>query len=106
MNRLRMMFLAAGLAALVPAIGLPATAQAQSVGLTIGIAPPPERVEVIPPARPGYVWDRGYWRWIDGRHVWVPGRYIRLIRPGAVRVPGHWERLPDGQWRFMPPHWE
>jgi hypothetical protein len=106
MNRLRIMCLTAGLALVLPVVAFPGIGHAQLLELNIGVAPPAPRVEVIPAARPGYVWDAGYWRWAGGRHVWVGGHYIRLIHPGAVRVPGHWEHLPDGRWHFIRPHWE
>ncbi len=107
MNHVRIMCLAAGLAFVLPAVAIPITAQAQSIGIEIGVPPPPERVEVIPPLPgPGFVWDRGHWRWEGGAHVWVPGHYIRLPHPGAVRIPGHWVQLPNGRYRFVPPHWE
>jgi len=30
-------------------------------------APPPVRVESVPPARVGYLWDHGHWRWAHGQ---------------------------------------
>jgi len=90
-------------------MALPTPAQAQiDLDVVIGRPPPPERVEVIPaPPRPaGFVWDKGHWRWDGATHVWVPGHYIRLPHPGAVRIPGHWVEMPNGRWRFVRPHWE
>jgi hypothetical protein len=63
-------------------IALPATAQV-SVGFSVGIAPPPARVEVVPAPREGYYWAPGYWRWEEPRrtHIWVEGRFVEA-RPG------------------------
>jgi hypothetical protein len=67
--------------------------------------PPPPRVEVIPRARPGYVWVPGFHRWDGRRYAWVGGHYDRPPRRGAVWVPGEWrgERgghvWHEGYWR-------
>ncbi len=58
------------------AVAIPAQAAHVLVGINIGVPPPPERVEVIPAARPGYVWAPGYWGWAHRRHVWYSGRWI------------------------------
>lgn len=107
MTCLRMLCLAAGFALAAPIV-VCEPAQAQ-LDINIGIAPPPERVETPPPPPPNpslYVWEKGHWRWNGVTHVWMPGRYIRLPHPGAVRIPGHWIQLPSGQWHFVAPHWE
>ena len=46
--------------------------------------PPPPRVEVVPAARPGYVWAGGEWRWRGGAYAWAPGYW----RQGRVCPPG------------------
>jgi hypothetical protein len=74
-------------------ITAPAVSQAR-VDVDINIAPPPPRVEVIPPPRGGYVWAPGYWRWEGHRHVWVPGHWAR------VRVGYHW--VPEHGCREVP----
>lgn len=66
-------------------------------------APPPPRVEVVPAPRSGFVWDRGHWRWDQGRYVWVPGHW-QPVRVGYHWVPGHWaQRGPN--WRWIEGHW-
>lgn len=66
-------------------------------------APPPPRVEVVPPARPGYVWNPGHWHWAHGTYVWAPGRW-HPARAGYRWVPGHW--VAHGpNWRWIPAHW-
>lgn len=74
-----------------------------AVGIDIRIAPPPPRVIVAPPPRPGFVWAPGYWRWDGRRHIWVDGRWLRA-RPGRHWVPEHWVARP-GHYRFVPGHW-
>src|SRR5579859_7010122 len=112
MNSLRMLFLAAGAALAAPLVVAPGQAQAQiNLDLDIGMAPPAVREEVIPAPPPSpalWVWERGFWRWNreTGAHVWIPGRYIRLPHPGAVRVPAEWVQTPSGRWRFVPAHWQ
>ncbi|CAN7233308.1 YXWGXW repeat-containing protein [Caballeronia sp. LjRoot34] len=66
-------------------------------------APPPVRVESVPPARVGYVWDNGHWRWEHGRYVWNQGHW-QVERVGYHWVPGHWIAR-GGAWRWMPGHW-
>ena len=66
-------------------------------------APPPMRVEAEPMGRPGYVWDRGHWRWEGRGYVWFPGHWQPVIR-NARWEPGHWE--PRGpNWRWVEGHW-
>lgn len=84
----------------------PAAAHTQvAVGINIGVAPPPPRFERLPPARRGYVWAPGYWRW-DGyahRHVWVGGTWVR-VHPGRHYRPARWVQH-GRQWRFQPGYW-
>ena len=89
-----------GAAALAP---LPS--QAQNFSLVISNAPPAPRFETVPPARHGYVWAPGYWRWDGRRHVWVGGTWIRA-RPGYRYVQPRWERGPRGDWHMRPYRWD
>ena len=75
-----------------------------AVGIDIEIAPPPARVIVAPPPRPGFVWAPGYYRWDGHRHVWVDGHFIRERR-GLHWVPEHWDEH-HGRYHFVPGHWE
>jgi len=89
------------------ALPVPASAEVNfSIG--IDVAPPPRRVEVIPPPREGFVWAPGYWNWDGGNHVWVGGRWI-AARPGYYYVPERWEEHAEARghhWHFQPGHWE
>lgn len=58
--------------------------------------PPPPRVEVIPRARPGYVWVPGYQRWNGRRYVWTRGVYRRPPHRGARWYPGEWRNERGG----------
>ena len=49
-----------GLCMAASAVGLPTIASA-GVAIDIDIAPPPVRVETVPPPRVGFVWAPGYW---------------------------------------------
>ncbi len=78
------------------AIAFPAPAIARTVvGVSIGVAPPPVRVEHVH-VRAGYVLAPGYWRWNGRRHVWVGGRAI-VARPGY--------RYVGAGWVHAGPHW-
>ncbi|CAH2810350.1 MAG: hypothetical protein CBARDMAM_6002 [uncultured Caballeronia sp.] len=62
----------------------------------------PVRVESVQPARVGYVWNTGHWRWEHGQYVWNPGHW-QVERVGYHWGPGHWIAR-DGAWRWMPGH--
>lgn len=88
-------FVAAGAASI-------ATASAEVV-IVARTAPPAERVEVVPAARAGYVWDKGHWRFDHGRYDWVPGHW-QVERVGMHWVPGHWDGHHD-RWVWVEGHW-
>jgi hypothetical protein len=71
---------------------------------TVGIAPPPPRVEVVPTARRGHVWAPGYWEWRGRHHVWVKGHWVPA-RVGYRWVPHHWVER-NGRWYMERGHWE
>ncbi|EMR4172399.1 YXWGXW repeat-containing protein, partial [Pseudomonas aeruginosa] len=64
------------------ALSVPGVARA-GVAISIDVAPPPPRVEVLPPPRVGYVWAPGHWEWVGGRHAWIGGVWMPA-RPGYV----------------------
>ncbi|WP_167760141.1 OmpA family protein [Paraburkholderia pallida] len=60
-----------------------APASAQMVVL----APPAPVYEAAPAPRVGYVWERGYWGWDQGRYVWVRGHWAAVVRDAAAPPP-------------------
>jgi len=92
------------LSLLAPAALLPTAAQAAvNVDLVVRVPPPPLRVEVVPPPRPGYVWTPGHWGWRDNRHVWVAGTWV-AARPGYVYAQPRWVER-NGQWHYTRGGW-
>lgn len=87
------------------AVAIPVASEASSsVGISVNIAPPPLRYEVVPVARRGYVWVPGYWDWRGRRHVWVGGVWARERR-GYVYQPHRWEQRGDG-WYINRGRWD
>ena len=70
-------------------------------------APPPIRVERIPPPPPGteVVWVQGYWGWDHGRYVWFGGHYARVPYHGARWIPDRWEQRGH-EHHYTPGHWD
>ena len=75
-----------------------------AVIVDVDVAPPPVRIETVPPPRGGYVWAPGYYEWRGREHVWVGGRYIRERR-GYHWVPDRWEQRGP-HWHREAGHWE
>ena len=57
-----------GLCMAASAVAVPTIASA-GVSVDIDIAPPPLRVETVPPPRVGFVWAPGYWDYRGHDHV-------------------------------------
>jgi hypothetical protein len=92
-----------GLCMAVSAMTVPTVASA-GIDIDIDIAPPPLRIETVPPARVGFVWAPGYWDYRGRDHVWVAGRWVPERR-GWRWVPDRWEqRVPH--WHHERGHWE
>lgn len=87
--------------ACAPVCATPVQAHAV-VGVAIGVAPPPLRVERTG-MRAGYIWAPGYWRWNGVRHVWVGGTWV-VARPGWRYVGAGWVRVGP-EWHFHRGHW-
>lgn len=87
----------------VSSIGITPLASA-AVDVFVDVAPPAPRYEVIPAARPGYVWQPGYWEWDHGRHRWHRGYWVREKR-GHYWHPSRWEQR-DGRWVFERGRWD
>jgi hypothetical protein len=97
-NAVLSLTLAAGLCALPP------LAQAARVDFDVQVAPPPDRVEVVPAPRAGYRWEPGYWRWDNDRYNWNEGRFIEN-REGHRYIEHRWEHDGD-HYRFHGGHWD
>ena len=74
------------------------------VGGVVVVEPPAPQVEVMgdPPHR-GYIYERGYWNWVDGRHVWVGGHWV-APRRGYRWEPHVWVHEGRG-WRLREGYW-
>jgi hypothetical protein len=83
-------------------MGFGAAAQAQSI--SVRIAPPAPRYEVVPVARPGHVWVRGHWQWQGNQYAWVPGRFV-TARAGYVYREPQWVQR-GGSWVMVGNTWE
>ena len=79
-------------------------AQAASVEVEIGIAPPPEREVIIPPTRSGFIYERPHYTW-DGRaYVWSEGRFVEERRGHVYVQP---EIVHRGEhYYFRGGHWD
>lgn len=77
-----------------------------SGGVVVGVAPPPDRVEVVGVAPfPGAIWISGNWVWRD-HWVWERGYWARPPRHGARWERGRWERHHEHEWRWRPGRWD
>jgi hypothetical protein len=74
-----------------------------AVVIDVGVAPPPLQVEVVPAARPGYVWAPGFWDWNGNQHVWVRGHWMRE-RAGFHWVTAEWVQVGP-RWHYNRGHW-
>jgi hypothetical protein len=83
-------------------MGFGAAAQAQSV--TVRIAPPAPRHDVVPVARAGHVWVRGHWQWRGNQYAWVPGHFV-TARAGYVYQEPRWVQRANGTWVFIGNTW-
>lgn len=71
--------------------------------VSINIGPPAARIEAFPQARRGQQWVPGYWDWRRGRHVWVPGTWLR-VQPGYRYSQPQWVSH-NGRWILVRGHW-
>src|SRR2546430_12951868 len=62
----------------VGSLGFAAVGQAAKfVDVEIGVAPPAERVEVVPAPREGYDYEKGHYVWNGSAYVWTDGQFIQ-----------------------------
>lgn len=83
---------------------VPTVAQARGgVVIYAPSAPPPLRVETIPPPRAGFVWINGSWDWVRGSYHWNRGHWVPARR-GYHYVAPRWERSRHG-WHRVNGRW-
>ena len=75
-----------------------------AVDIELNFGPPPQRVEVVPAPRHGYVWAPGYWDWRGKKHVWVKGHWF-AERRGYAYQPHRWVEH-EGRWSLERGHWD
>jgi hypothetical protein len=89
-----------------PAPSTTTTTTTYSTVPTAPVAPPPARVEVIPPAPAAQmVWQAGYWSYNGANWDWIAGHYVAQPRPAAQWIPGHWAQQPGGAWVWIGGRW-
>lgn len=93
------------LVALIIAPSIAAGPAQVSIGVTVGVAPPPLPVYTQPPC-PGddYIWTPGYWAWDGEDYYWVPGTWVEAPDPGLFWTPGYWAWENAG-YVFVPGYW-
>jgi hypothetical protein len=84
-------------------VAAPAAVQARTY-VDIDVAPPANRVEVVPAPRAGYVWAPGYWDYNGHKHVWHKG-YWQHERHGHHWVEDRWVEH-NGRWHHERGHWD
>jgi hypothetical protein len=93
------------LALAIGAFGFAAVGQAAKfIDVEIGVAPPAERVEVVPAPREGYVYERGHYVWNGSAHVCTDGQFIAR-REGHEWRPSVLERRGE-RWHYRGGHWD
>jgi hypothetical protein len=82
---------------------VPTLAQAQYTAI-VRVAPPPPVQEVIPDARPGYIWAPGHHEWRDGQYVWMRGHWM-ADRSGYEYNAPRWVQRGNGEWYLVGGDW-
>jgi WXXGXW repeat (2 copies) len=85
-------------------LSVPIVASAE-VGVFFNIAPPENRIEVVPAPRHGYLWSPGYWNAKgNNHHAWQAGHWERE-RAGSHFVQPGWTQH-DNRWQLNRGHWD
>ena len=82
---------------------LPMAANAQTA--VIRIEPPAPMHEVVPAARPGYVWAPGHYEWRGNQYSWVQGHWLTARNGYEYREP-RWVQRGNGEWTMVGGSWE
>jgi hypothetical protein len=93
-------------AALVAAgiFGIATVGHAVVQEIEITIAPPANRVEIVPAPRTGYIYEPGHYAYDGEKYEWKQGTFIEE-RPGHVYTPYAFERRGD-KYYLRPGHWD
>lgn len=81
------------------AFGMRYATDGVSIGIGIGSVPPAP-YEVVPPPRPGFAWNPGYWAWDGYRYVWVQGRWVAAAPPVYIGPPAVVWGAPAPRWGY------
>ena len=81
-----------------------AAAASSSGEIEIQIAPPADRVEMVPEPREGYIYERGHYTWDGNRYTWSEGRFIQK-REGHTYTPYALEHRGE-RWYYRRGHWD
>jgi hypothetical protein len=94
----------AGLAG-APAMAQSSTTTTTTIRTTAPSAPPPLRVETIPPApSASEYWQPGHWAW-NGDWSWISGHYVERPQNMSAWVPGHWDQQASS-YTWVDGHWQ
>ncbi|MEO8305027.1 MAG: YXWGXW repeat-containing protein [Betaproteobacteria bacterium] len=96
---IKKMLFVAMIAATAAGVAVPASA----VEVIILTAPPPLRVEHVPPPRHGYVWVPGYWNAHGHKYAWTKGTWMRERHGYRYNTPTWVEH--NGQWTMNRGAW-
>ena len=88
---------------LVVALGFIAAPAWSQSSLTIDTAPPAARQETPGPAREGYTWAPGYYKYENNRYTWSEGHYVPSRKGYRYESP-RWEER-DGRYTLYPEQW-
>jgi hypothetical protein len=69
----------------------------------VDVPPPPDRHELAPKSRDGYVWASGHWVWMGHFYKWTSGIWIPAHH--GLWVADRWEQVGT-QWHYLPGHWD
>jgi hypothetical protein len=85
-------------------LGMATLGQAAAPDVEITIAPPADRVEVVPEPRKGFVYERGHYEYDGHAYQWKEGRFLQE-RQGHVYTPYALEHRGD-KYYYRPGHWD
>ena len=85
-------------------LGVTTVGVASPMEIEIRTAPPPDRVEVMPAPRPGFVYERGHYLYDGEKYIWQEGKFFQE-KEGQRYVPYAFEKRGE-TWFYRPGYWE